>query len=79
MAEEVHHIIHVESGADFNQMRALAYDFDNLESVCREHHHKLHEQNRHKWLTKAQRKEQVQNQVDNFLNNFGEWDKNMEK
>ena len=42
LAEEVHHARPVESGRDAQEMRTLAYSFDNLVSLCRECHHARH-------------------------------------
>lgn len=42
LAEEVHHITPIESMSDAISMERLAYDPDNLMSVCRECHHKIH-------------------------------------
>lgn len=36
--EEVHHIVPVESGKDEAEMRRLAYDYDNLRSLCKACH-----------------------------------------
>ena len=40
--EEVHHIKPVESGRDEAEMRRLAYDFDNLQSLCKACHAAVH-------------------------------------
>lgn len=40
--EEVHHIIPVENGKDEAEMTRLAYDYNNLQSLCRECHAKVH-------------------------------------
>lgn len=40
--EEVHHIIPVESGRDEAEMKRLAYDFDNLQSLCKACHAAIH-------------------------------------
>ena len=40
--EEVHHIVPVESGRDEAEMRRLAYDYNNLQSLCKECHGKVH-------------------------------------
>lgn len=40
--EEVHHIIPVENGRDEAEMRRLAYDFDNLQSLCKACHAAVH-------------------------------------
>ena len=42
LAEEVHHVRPIESVNDEIVMKRLAYDPDNLMSVCRECHHKIH-------------------------------------
>ena len=41
-ANTVHHIREVESGKTEQECRQLAFAFANLMSVCREHHHELH-------------------------------------
>ena len=40
--EEVHHIVPVESGRDEAEMRRLAYDYDNLQSLCKACHAAVH-------------------------------------
>lgn len=40
--EEVHHLIPVERGRDEAEMRQLAYDYNNLRSLCRACHAKYH-------------------------------------
>ena len=40
--EEVHHIKPVESGRDEAEMRRLAYDYDNLQSLCKACHAAVH-------------------------------------
>lgn len=40
--EEVHHIIPVENGRDEAEMRRLAYDFNNLQSLCKACHAAVH-------------------------------------
>lgn len=40
--EEVHHIKPVESGRDDAEMRKLAYDYDNLQSLCKACHARVH-------------------------------------
>ena len=40
--EEVHHIVPVESGATEDEMRRLAYDFNNLQSLCKACHSAVH-------------------------------------
>lgn len=45
-AQCVHHIIPVESAKTREQMEQLMYDYDNLQSLCREHHRQIHMQMR---------------------------------
>ena len=40
--EEVHHIIPVEQGRDETEMRKLAYDYNNLQSLCKACHAEVH-------------------------------------
>lgn len=40
--EEVHHIKPVESGKDEAEMRRLAYDYSNLQSLCKACHAAVH-------------------------------------
>ena len=40
--EEIHHIVPVEDGNDESEMRRLAYDFNNLQSLCKECHLSVH-------------------------------------
>ena len=40
--EEIHHIKPILSGKDELQMMDIAYDYDNLISLCKECHHKIH-------------------------------------
>ena len=42
VAEEVHHNTPVEHGRTYAEMRALAYDFSNLVSLCKACHHLRH-------------------------------------
>lgn len=41
--EEVHHIIPVESGATEAEMKKLAYDYNNLQSLCKACHSAIHQ------------------------------------
>jgi 5-methylcytosine-specific restriction protein A len=42
-AEEVHHIVPVESFTSIEKMKQLAYDINNLQSLCHDCHIKAHE------------------------------------
>ncbi|MDR1582080.1 MAG: HNH endonuclease [Prevotellaceae bacterium] len=41
-AEDIHHIVSFMSAGDIEQRRHLAYDFDNLLSLCKVCHQKIH-------------------------------------
>lgn len=41
-AEEIHHIVSFMSVTDERQRKALAYDYENLMSLCHECHERLH-------------------------------------
>ena len=41
-AEEVHHIVPISTGGDELKMKDIAYNADNLVSLCRFHHHLRH-------------------------------------
>lgn len=36
--EEIHHVIPFQTGITEDQIEALAFDFDNLQSLCIKHH-----------------------------------------
>ena len=40
--EEVHHVIPVENGRDEAEMTKLAYDYNNLQSLCKACHAEAH-------------------------------------
>jgi len=42
LVEEVHHIIPFLKGNDIEQIRTLAFDYENLMSLCSECHTKIH-------------------------------------
>ena len=46
--QEIHHIKPISSGNSNSEMRALAYDYNNLEALCTECHHKVHQEMRRK-------------------------------
>lgn len=41
-AEDIHHIVSFMSTDDPSQRRFLAYDYDNLQSLCKQCHQKIH-------------------------------------
>lgn len=48
LAEEVHHIRPISTGADELEMMSIAYDPYNLMSLCVKHHHEIHKKmNKH--------------------------------
>lgn len=42
IAQQVHHITPVESVTDYQLMRTLAYDMNNLMSLCKQCHKQIH-------------------------------------
>lgn len=45
-AEDVHHIRSPFDFSDINEVNALAYDYKNLKSICKQCHGKLHNPNK---------------------------------
>jgi 5-methylcytosine-specific restriction protein A len=68
LAEEVHHIRPVESAGDYNGMKVLAYDPDNLMSLCRECHHIIHEQMHSH--SKASARDNARRETESFMAKF---------
>ena len=67
-ATEVHHIVPVESGISDIQMKALCYNFDNLQALC----HKCHK-SAHKELQSYKKesiKERNTQRTDHFVDRF---------
>lgn len=40
--EEIHHIRKISSGRSEKEMKEIAYDYGNLMALCKECHHKIH-------------------------------------
>lgn len=40
--QEIHHIRPILTGQDESEMMDIAYDYNNLISLCKECHHKIH-------------------------------------
>lgn len=40
--EEIHHIRKISSGRNEAEMKEIAYDYVNLMALCKECHHKIH-------------------------------------
>lgn len=69
LAEEVHHINPIERGKTPEEMRRLAYDRANLQSLCKDCHFAIHNEMESKWNRKKNR-EQVQKQLEEFRKNW---------
>ena len=66
LAEEVHHVIPIESASSYDGMLKLAFDTDNLQALCHECHAALHESSRQAG-TKATTKANAQARVEAFV------------
>lgn len=69
LAKEVHHIIPVETEKSEARMRALAYDYNNLMSLCESCHHDIHKESG-RFQTKAQIKESTDRKVKGFMEDW---------
>lgn len=45
--EEIHHITPISTGLSFDDMQVLCYDFDNLQSLCKDCHRETHKSLKH--------------------------------
>ena len=45
-AEDIHHVVSFMSTNDMEQRMFLAYDYDNLMSLCKRHHQAIHNRKR---------------------------------
>ena len=68
-AQEVHHIIPVETRVDLDGMARLAYDPGNLAALCRECHHERHKQMRSH--TKEETERRAKAAAADFWQRFG--------
>lgn len=59
-AEEVHHVVPVETGKDEAEMTRLAYDYNNLRSLCKACHARAH----------APKEKEVSPSVKNFFEKY---------
>ena len=68
-ATEVHHVVPIESAISEAEKRRLAYDFSNLQSLCRECHTKTHTEmgSRNKDFWKKRKAQQLVDFEDKFL------------
>ena len=62
-AQEVHHIVPISRGMDRTTMRRLAYDIKNLQSLCSECHHKVHEEMEHGTKTRTRERAAAEAEV----------------
>lgn len=67
--EEVHHKVPIESAPDFETMKLLAFDINNLQSLCRECHKEAHRELKSNSVEEIQRrnKKKTKNFVEKFL------------
>lgn len=72
LAEEVHHILPLEDYLnDPETMEQLAYDINNLQSLCRECHYKIHrELKRERYQNRDKRKEVIHQKTEDFMTKF---------
>lgn len=68
-ATEVHHIVPIESAIGEAEKTRLAYDFSNLQSLCRECHTKTHTEmgSRNRDFWKKRKAQQLVDFEDKFL------------
>lgn len=45
--EEIHHITPISTGLTYEDMQVLCYDYNNLQSLCRDCHHNIHKTLKH--------------------------------
>lgn len=44
VAQEIHHKKPISRGETIEEMKELAFDYGNLQSLCTYHHHEIHKQ-----------------------------------
>ena len=66
LAEEDHHKQPIQSAADFYSMKLLAFDENNLESVCSDCHHAIHNKMGSHLRNKEMMKAHQQRLIDNY-------------
>ena len=69
MAQEVHHIIPIESARDLPGMESLAFDYKNLESVCKPCHHEIHDRAGSHQRNKENMKKFQSETIDSYFKN----------
>lgn len=71
LAEEIHHLKPLEDYTnDPELMEQLAYDPNNLQSLCKYCHHKVHTELRRKKHSKAETIKRNHQQTEDFLSRF---------
>ena len=78
-ATQVHHVVDVESGKNWEQMMALAYSWTNLRSLCRQCHAALH--NDRGYHTRGHHQERAKEQIERFkerAKRFGKEDESID-
>lgn len=67
-AEEIHHIIPIANELGYTRMRRLAYDPRNLQALCRDCHHEIHEGmgSRSKTEVRARAKKEAENFMERY-------------
>lgn len=65
-AEQVHHIVPVESVRTFDAMKALAYDPMNLQSLCKKCHQQVHAADTYKGRVTRR----IKNELDLFARRY---------
>lgn len=71
IATEVHHVVPVESAHSVREMEMLAYDYNNLRSLCHECHQNTHisMKSRSKEAVKQSNQLKKERFIDRFLSN----------
>ncbi len=64
----IHHKKEVESATTYEEMRELCYDYNNLQSLCNECHHRLHQAKGYN--TKEAHKQRREAERARWLNRF---------
>lgn len=67
IAEEVHHILEIEKGRNRDDMIRRAFDYNNLQSLCKECHDRVHRRGFEYLPPKVHNKRKTKNFVDKYL------------
>lgn len=66
-AEEVHHIMPIEKGRNREEMTRRAFEYNNLQSLCKECHDKVHKRGFEYVHPRVHNKKKTKNFIDKFL------------